>query len=237
MRLIALILMTISSYAYCKPIVVAVIDTGFGHTFQSVSEENHLCKYGHKDFTSQNIWTDDVFWVNNKTRDARKVKINTVDRVPLDDYGHGTNIVGLIDQNAGNTNYCIVIIKAFSKSSTDDENIQNSVKAIEYVNKLKPDIVNYSAAGYYFDTLESQGIKKYLDNGGIFVAAAGNKNIELSQQTPYYPAMYDSRIVVVGNKNEDGTRQLNSNYGMLVNDWEVGVDKTAFGITLTGTSH
>lgn len=48
--------------------------------------------------------------------------------------------------------------------------------------------------------------------------------------------MYDKRIVVVGNKDSFGTRIKSSNYGKLVNRWEIGENQEAYGITLTGTS-
>jgi len=48
--------------------------------------------------------------------------------------------------------------------------------------------------------------------------------------------MYDPRIIVVGNKNEDGTPHYASSYGSSVKYWENGVNVVAFGIKLTGSS-
>lgn len=209
-----------TSNVYGKPIVIAVIDSGFGYTKESLSEK-HLCKYGHKDFTNDQEWTKDL---------------NTVTKVPLDQYGHGTHMVGIIDKVAGNGNYCFVIVKFISGGKSQKLSAP-SRDAIKYAIALKPDIINFSGGGVGFDYVEHYEIEKYLDSGGIFVAAAGNegKNLEI-EENAFYPAMYDDRIKVVGNNEMNGEHNYLSSYGKPVKYWEMGMNIKVFGLTASGTS-
>lgn len=215
------LILTADSYAYNKTLIIAVVDTGFGYNEESLKEK-HLCKYGHKDFTNDQKFLRET---------------NTVNKVPKDMLSHGTQVVGLIDKAVGYGNYCFVIIKFYSGKKDSKENEIASINAMEYVVKLKPDIVNFSAGGYGYFEEEALYVKKYLDNGGIFVAAAGNEQKSLDfKENAFYPAMYDDRIIVVGNKERNGRHHWSSNYGESVKYWEVGTDTEAFGIKATGTS-
>ena len=206
---------------YSKKLIVAVIDTGFGYNKQSF-KESHLCKYGHRDFTKDKKFT---------------ARFNTKEKIPLDLNSHGTNVVGIIDKVAGKSNYCFVIVKLFSgPNGISDDKIAYE-NAIRYTIALNPDIINYSAGGTTFNQVEYIWIKKYLDRHSIFITSAGNNGQELGVNgNVFYPAMYDSRICVVGNIEKNGKRHSMSNYGNLVNFWEFGVNVKAFGITDTGTS-
>ena len=215
-----LILLLLAPNAYAKKIIVAVIDTGFAYTAESLAED-HLCKYGHKDFTA----------------DQRFAKyLDTKDKVPLDTNRHGTMMVGIINKFAEKANYCIVVIKFFSDKSQGIENNFSSRLAIQYAINLKVDVINYSGGSTEPDSWESVSIKKFLDKKGIFVAAAGNEGKILGMEENYYPAMYDPRIHAVGNLDKNGKRAISSNWGDLVTDWEIGTEVKAFGMTGTGTS-
>lgn len=218
--LIALFSLLVSD-VYARQTVIAVIDTGFGFTQESLAEKN-LCKTGHRDFTPDQKWSK---------------YLDTKDKVPLDMIGHGTNVVGIIDQYAGNANYCIVIIKYFSGAADSSEDQAYFVKSVEHALKLKVDVINVSGGGSSYDPKENRAIKKFLDNGGIFIAAAGNDHVELgTKDNTYYPAMDDPRIIVVGNVDKYGIRHFTSNFGKIVRVWEVGVNMMGFGLIKTGTS-
>lgn len=209
------------SNAFARPIVVAVIDSGFAYTQESLAEK-HLCKYGHKDFTEEQRWAK---------------YLDTVDKVPLDLVSHGTQMVGIIDKFAGKkTKYCFVIIKVFNRNGMENDSIPTQ-KAFRYATSIKADIINFSGGGIVFNELEYKEVISYLANGGIFVSAAGNNGENLDEiGHTFYPAMYDKRIKVVGNLNQDGTRNPFSNYGKVVKYWEVGTDVKAFGTTGSGSS-
>lgn len=209
------------SDAYAKKIVVAVIDSGFAYTTESLATK-HLCKYGHRDFT------EDQRWVKY---------LDTVDPVPQDFRSHGTQMTGIIEKNAGKANYCFVILKIFPKNTVVD-NTPLSRKAFRYATDLKVDIINYSAGGVEYDLIEYNEVIKYLNQGGILVASAGNNSENLDEKgKTFYPAMYDSRIKVVGNLEKyTGSHHYTSNYGKVVKYWEIGTDIGAFGMHGTGTS-
>lgn len=201
-----------------KPIVVAVIDTGF--TYSQYTKNVKLCKFGHKDFTSlQEMFTPP----------------GIKSPVPVDNHGHGTNIAGVIQDNAGEANYCIVVIKYYDPKAIDSNNLVNTINAIKYATNIGAKYINYSGGGIMFDKTEKQTVQKFLDKGGRFIAAAGNEKSDI-QKLKYYPAMYDSRIVSVGSMEKDGHVANYSNYGKSISRWEYGTDVVGFGIKMSGTS-
>lgn len=181
-----------------------------------------LCKSGHKSFT---------------------------DNSPLQDrHGHGTHVAGVIEQNAGSTNYCIISLKYYSDTNPGSVNLKNTIAAINYAVDMKVDFINYSGGGPEFSENEFLAIKRALNSNIKFVAAAGNENSDLDAFCDYYPACYDKRIVSVGNlmvnpllklakdsayvglfkeltsENRVYVRSSFSNYGKRVSRWEVGTD-------------
>lgn len=175
-----------------KPIIVAVIDTGFDFKSDWSSiikaypkyRKPRTCKYGNVDFTGKGL---------------------------QDNHGHGTHIAGLIAQYADNSNYCIVVMKYFDKSSDPEDHLEQTEKAFQRAIDLKVDIINYSGGGESRSQTECSILKKALDVGIVVVAAAGNqaKNIN---ETPYYPAMCDDRIKAVGNTFDSGAFVPSSNF-------------------------
>lgn len=207
------------------PVKIAVIDTGFG--FKGMGHKVHLCKQGHKDFSQEGLVGDEY---------------GTADDVPLDTHGHGTNIAGIIDRYAGDQNFCLVILKYFSDEQDGEENLRGTIKAIHHANIIGVDVINYSGGGIDPNKEEEKEIKAFLDRGGIFIAAAGNEGMN-SEIHRFYPANYDKRTIVVGAlKKIDGdpevpTDRLDmSNYGKLVNRWELGMNVAFENWLMTGTS-
>lgn len=252
---IVLVLFPLTAFSFIpqecedKPIKVAIIDTGFGFN-QEKQYDARLCRYGHKDFT-----TDQKF----------STKFETKDPVPLDMHRHGTNVTGIIDAfgKAGKVNYCLVIIKYYSPTAMGTINLTNSIKALNYARNLNVDMINYSGGGIDKSEEEESAVKLFLDQGGTFVAAAGNERDDLDEKYSYYPAMYDPRIVSVGNakvlkpdevhsyfsekhkkkeqlvqlsNSEFGVPSESSNYGSKISRWEPGEDVKAYDIIMTGTS-
>jgi subtilisin family serine protease len=204
-----------------KPTVIAVIDTGFGAGFKG-EETAKLCKYGHHNFVS----------------DSYSDKFNTVDPVPVDHHGHGTHIAGLIDKyaRAKNINYCLVILEYFDPLNALNLNLLHTIQAINYAKNIHADFINYSGGGLEANKDEIIAVKSFLDAGGKFIAAAGNEHSDLAK-VPYYPAMEDDRVIVVGNMDENGKRAISSNYGDRVNRWEVGSGGVKmYNVRMDGTS-
>lgn len=228
------------------PMIVAVIDTGLGYNDKGL--DNPLCQTGHKTFTGE----------------KQIAETNTKDPVAKDTHGHGTNIAGVISGYAGDSNFCLVILQYYSPTAKGNDNLKNTVKAIKYAQQIGAKIINYSGGGAERAEEEAKAVKDFIDNGGIFVAAAGNERSDLSEE-PFYPALDDPRVVVVGNAeyiepdsvvDRDFTLKINkqyqpvkingsewlgvpvssSNYGDKVNRWELGTFVEGNGIHMTGTS-
>jgi hypothetical protein len=200
-------------FVFAKPIKVAVIDTGY-----ELLDKNNvsLCEGLHADITNK------TFFMKNPPSDFKKIK-------------HGTNVSWLIHDQISKENlqnYCIIVIKYFGEKGTS---IEMSAMAIKYAIDVGANVINYSGGGLEEDPEETKFIKKALDLGIIFVASAGNEGKDLSKQ-PYFPALADPRVIVVGNKNANGEIEKNSNFGKAVDVWEIGVKRTGGGVTLTGTS-
>lgn len=205
---------TASSAHKTGPVTVAVLDTGFG--YHNLGHDAKLCRYGHKDFTSDNVVTKEYA---------------TAVPIPVDYNGHGTNVVGLIGKQLPvASNYCIVVIKVYDKKGRTG----NSIRAIRYAADIGADFINFSAGGTEPDYDEEREVRRYLSHGGRFIAAAGNEGKLLSKQG-YYPAMYPG-VVAVGNLTHTREIETHSNYGRQVSRWEVGEAQEAWGITMTGTS-
>lgn len=174
-------------HSEAKTIKVAVIDTGFNFSFKQYKHfklaKPKLCKSGHKDFTSSSL-TD----VN----------------------GHGSNIASIIAKGNSKSDYCLLILKYYSKE-TENISLDIELEAIQYAISQKVDIINLSIAGYAYSKEECNLIKKALDKGIRIVAAAGNEGFDLSK-TKVYPAMCDRRVKIVMNYDKT-TRHNTSNYG------------------------
>lgn len=216
---------------HCKvtPYKIAIIDTGFG--LDGRGHDAHLCKFGHKDFT---VHAPLKLGEKDKSLDAT---FNTQDPVPVDFHGHGTNIAGIVDENANKAGvpYCLVILKYYDPKGPHTNNLLATVEAIKYATKLKVDYINYSGGGVDFSMTEYLAVKAFTDQGGIFVAAAGNERSDIDKN-PYFPASYKLPIISVGNLNKDGTVADTSNKGKSIVRWEIGEEVKAYGISLTGTS-
>ena len=103
-------------------------------------------------------------------------------------------------------------------------------RALRYILYIKPNVVNISAGGAGSNPEERYLIKKILDAGIFIVSAAGNESTNLDKGCNYFPACYDSRIIVVGNDAPS------SNYGNVVDFVINGEYQSALGITQSGSS-
>lgn len=202
-----------------KQLKVAIIDTGLGVIGKG--ENLKLCDRGHKDFTDDGLHFK---------------KAKTVDKVPLDLHGHGTNVAGLISDYAKDADYCLIILK-FYQHKNNGNNQYNSNRALRHAYELNPDILNLSMGGSEKDDYEAMLIDKILNRGTIVVAAVGNDGQNLNaSNVGYYPAGLDKRIVVVGALDKYNNRTPTSNYGDLVDFWELGENVTSLGIKMSGSS-
>ena len=150
--------------------------------------------------------------------------------------GHGTNVSHLIHANAGNADYCQVVIKTFTAFKSDKHAMSRTILALEKAIEFNVDIINYSASGVGFSSREAQAINKAIDKGIIVVVAAGNDKKDLSKTCDVYPACYNRKIVVVGCKMDNGQKCKHTNYGGPVDIMVNGDKQYGGGYIMTGTS-
>lgn len=164
----------------------------------------------------------------------------TDDNKPYDTQGHGTNIVSIISPSINPKTHCIVMYKVWHPSATDRQSISFVNKAFKEISK-RNDIkyINMSMSGGGVNLQEFMFLKQALDNNVTVTVSAGNNGQNLDKQCDIYPACYakffkNKRFFVVGNQRERGVKHTSSNYGKVVNSWEIGY---RIGTpTLTGTS-
>lgn len=129
-----------------------------------------------------------------------------------DTLGHGTHVAGIIKENAGNSDYCMTVIKYYSEDNTGDQNLNNLNKALQWIHYDRPALVNFSGGGKEWNDSEFSYIRDTPDT--IFIVAVGNDGVNLDKHCDYYPACYKlDNIIRVGSLNQDGTRNTSSNYG------------------------
>lgn len=180
-----------------KLIKVAVIDTGIDPEYIKYTP---LCETGHRDFSGEGL---------------------------NDLHGHGTNVIGLIVNNANSKNYCIIVIKAYAMRFFQKHYL---TEALEYAHSLNVHIINFSSGGIDPLPKERRIIMKLLDEKVAMFVAAGNNKSNLNVNCNYYPACYDSRLFVIGSS------RATSNYGDIVDAVFDGDNQEAFGRKLSGTS-
>jgi subtilisin family serine protease len=236
MKIILILSLLISTnlYAQTKPVVIAVIDTGY--TQIKGQPKPNLCKFGHTDLTGE----------------------SPTGAVPSDNIGHGTHIAQIINKQLSDLpkeSYCLVILKYTDRATGDQQAVQNTIGALMRSLNMQVDIINYSSAGSSSSEFERGIVKRILDDKITLVVSAGNSGARIvsEQEVAHdivfpknksvreyeileYPANYDNRVVVVGNLTKSLTANPSSNYGNRVNAWEIGTDVEAGGTISTGTS-
>ncbi len=154
-----------------------------------------------------------------------------------DKIGHGSNVLGIISENLNKAgiDYCIYDIKIYDKSSADTPFLTHLLAYIYvyYLNGV--DIVNYSSSGISEAPAETALVKGLVGLGIKFVVAAGNDSRDLDKSCNAYPACV-SGVISVGNLNKNGSRNKNSNYGKIINKWQIGTEICYNKICMSGTS-
>lgn len=205
-----LLVVLIGIAAKADPLKVAVIDTGL-----IPSAPYKLCNEGK---TSKSL-------------------IDYETLINEDNHPHGTNIVGIIEDNLDkDADYCFVIYKALSFNLKG-----NFFQALEQAYNDDVDVINISGGGYEKDKDEETVIKKLLDKGVVIIAAAGNNRVNFDDKDAcvFYPACLDKRIIVVGKTVNTHTIDNDvSNRSMLMSNFleAKGTDICARGICESGTS-
>lgn len=135
----------------------------------------------------------------------------------MDFEGHGTHVAGVINKQFRQKNHSvdlnIMVLKYYNPKASNQVNVENTVKALNYAIQMKAVIINYSAGGAVAEATELQAIKKARQAGIIMVVAAGNEQEDTDQHS-YYPASYGlDNMISVAALESDGSLTGFSNYG------------------------
>ncbi|MCL4144010.1 UNVERIFIED_CONTAM: hypothetical protein GTU68_058665 [Idotea baltica] len=170
-----------------RKIVAGVIDTGID--------------YGHEDLNDLVGWD----FINN-------------DNDPFDDNGHGTHVSGIIAARGNNGigiagvawSAKLMALKAFDNKGSGS--LSTILPALEYARKMGVDLTNNSWGGTAYSEFLEEEIQAADSTQQLFVAAAGNENIELGKK-PIYPASYSIKnIIAVGATDQKDQPAEFSNY-------------------------
>lgn len=196
-------------------IVVGVIDSG--------------TKLDHPDFAGR-IWTNYNEIVNNGIDDDNNGFIDDVkgwdfaysDNNPIDDYGHGTNVAGIIGVNGNNSiglsgvdwNCKLMILKGLDSGNFGSYSWW--ADAIYYAVDNGANVINMSVGGTGTSITLQNAVDYAISNNVVIVACMMNTNSNVF----YYPAGFPG-VIAVGSTNSDDTRSnpffwsstSGSNYG------------------------
>lgn len=200
-----------------KDIVVAVIDTG--------------CDVHHPDLKN-NIWINP----GESGLDSRGISKalngidddgngfaddvhgwNFVNDNPgvMDDHGHGTHIAGIIGAGSSGVapRVSLMILKYYDDTTSGEQNLSNTVRAIYYAVDMGAKIINYSGGGILRSREEETALAWAARKGVLVVAAAGNEGLN-SDFFHFYPADYDlPNILSVTALDRHGQLLTVSNFG------------------------
>ena len=214
-----------------EEIVVAILDSGVNFSHPDL-EGRIWSNPGEPDQTSD---ADK----NGYLGDIRGWDFVNVDNNPFDDFGHGTNVTGIVGANGNNSigdsgvdwNCKLMICKILDENNSGFYSWW--VEAIYYATDNGAKVINMSVGGSSFSNAMQDAISYATEKGVIVIACMMNENSEES----YYPAAY-SETIAVGSTDPDDQRSNSfpwnvskgSNYGD-------HIDITAPGNYIYGLSH
>jgi RHS repeat-associated protein len=138
---------------------------------------------------------------------------------------HGTQMAGIIaaEHNANGISGVAPGVKLLPLKFIDGYSgyTCDALEAIEYAIEMGVDIINCSFGG----TDENIALKEAIENSGIlFVCSAGNRGGDLNDYS-IYPAAFDcDNILSVASMDNNGTKDIYSGYGSLVDIAAPGIN-------------
>jgi len=196
-------------------VIVGIIDSG--------------CKLNHPELQNR-IWKNYTEVPGNGIDEGNNSYIDDVqgwdfaynDNDPTDDYGHGTNVTGIIGANGNNSigyagvdwNCKLMILKGINSENWGYYSWWSD--AIHYAVDNGADLINMSLGGTDVSSMLQEAVNYALNNNVTVVVCMMNTN----SNTVFYPAAYPG-VIAVGSTNPDDKRShpffwnpsSGSNYG------------------------
>jgi subtilisin family serine protease len=208
-------------------IIVAVIDSGVRFTHEDLAPnmwvnpgESGLDALGRDKRTNRldddgNGYVDDVHGMNVLNGSGN----------PMDDWGHGTHVAGIVGAMGNNTvgvagvAWRVKIMACKFITASAQYSVSDAITCLEYARVNGARIVTASWGGYAFTSQALRDEIALLRNQGIILAAAAGNDNNDNDTMPLYPASYDfDNIVAVAATDRTDTRAGWSNYGALTVD-------------------
>lgn len=181
-----------------KEIVVAVIDTGIDPTHPYL--KNNI-------FVAEGIEGNRNYGIDFSFKGRKSTK------TPSDDHGHGTHVSGIIKTVFPEVK--ILTLKYYNPKHTGQQNLESTIRALEYAVNAGVDIINYSGGGPEPAVKELKILKEAERKGILVVAAAGNDSSNIDNKfNAYYPASYGLANIITVTAHDQTIKTLNSsNWG------------------------
>ncbi len=179
-----------------KDIVVAVVDTGI---------------QGDHAFLAKNIYVPGKkASVTNYGVDFSGEKITNT---PSDAHGHGTHVAGIVKSIFPEVK--ILALKYYNPKASGQQNLDATIKALQYAVDNNVDVINYSGGGPEASVEELRVLKQAEKKGILVIAAAGNERSNIDDKRhAYYPASYGLTNIITVGAHDDGLNIIpSSNYG------------------------
>ncbi len=194
-------------------VVAAVLDSGVNYNHPALKSNMWT---NTKEISGDGIDNDSNGYID----DVVGFDFENNDGMPMDDFGHGSHVAGLLAgeyMGTGNKpNIQIMALKVGSVNGLDSGSI---IQAINYAIDNGANIINMSFGSPRPSLIIENTLKKASDAGILIVAAAGNGSNQTglgvdNDVTPFFPASYKlDNILSVGASKADGSLTPYSNYG------------------------
>ncbi len=196
-------------------VTVAVIDTGVDSSHPDLKDSLWI---NQKELNGKKGVDDDG---NGYVDDINGWDFVTASGKIIDLHGHGTHVSGIIAATGKSadsyTGVCpgtrIMSLRYYSEKASGQENLKNTIRAIEYAINNGARVINYSGGGAEFSQPEFKALQGAERKGILVSAAAGNERSNADEKL-YYPAAYPlTNILSVAAINQAGQMPAFSNWG------------------------
>ena len=178
-------------------IIVAIIDSGIDRMHPDLAANmwvNEAELNGIPDFDDDgNGKNDDIYGWDFYYNDSN----------PMDYYGHGTHVAGIIAADGNNgigvTGVCWNVKLMNLKIGMDDDiyvSIDAAIDAIDYAIDKGAKVLNNSWGGGDYSQALYEEIEAADANGVLFIAGAGNNGQDNDGLHPFYPASYNCNNII-----------------------------------------